>query len=196
MIVCFTGDDALVGLDAHHRAIGMFVVAEADVAAIRAVFNQGESCQLLSSCTDGPRGHRQREGVGLCPDHRRVDAKAGAATRDAAAPPQRHLAWLSSMAFSPVGARRRARLTASHRPGRRSEISKSAISAPSKIEAAREPGLRRARIRLAGTRQRDHCRWQAANVRPHAHRRVGSRPAIHYDGVPIGTHPSAETIGE
>jgi hypothetical protein len=31
---------ALVGHGAHHHAIGMFVVTEADAAAIRAVFNQ------------------------------------------------------------------------------------------------------------------------------------------------------------
>jgi hypothetical protein len=47
VIVSFTGDDALVGRDAHRRAIGMFVVTEADVAAIRAVLNQGESCRPL-----------------------------------------------------------------------------------------------------------------------------------------------------
>jgi hypothetical protein len=32
--------DALVGHGAHRHAIGMFVVTEADAAAIRAVFNQ------------------------------------------------------------------------------------------------------------------------------------------------------------
>jgi hypothetical protein len=36
----FTGGDALVGRGAHRHAIGMFVVTEADAAAIRAVFNQ------------------------------------------------------------------------------------------------------------------------------------------------------------
>src|ERR1700688_5078513 len=38
--MCFTGGDALVGRGAHRHAIGMFVVTEADAAAIRAVFNQ------------------------------------------------------------------------------------------------------------------------------------------------------------
>jgi hypothetical protein len=36
----FTGGDAIVGRSAHRHAIGMFVVTEADAAAIRAVFNQ------------------------------------------------------------------------------------------------------------------------------------------------------------
>jgi hypothetical protein len=36
----FTGGDAIVGRNAHCHAIGMFVVTEADAAAIRAVFNQ------------------------------------------------------------------------------------------------------------------------------------------------------------
>jgi hypothetical protein len=36
----FAGGDELVGCGAHRHAIGMFVVTEADAAAIRAVFNQ------------------------------------------------------------------------------------------------------------------------------------------------------------
>jgi hypothetical protein len=36
----FTGGDALVGRGADRHGIGMFVVTEADAAAIRAVFNQ------------------------------------------------------------------------------------------------------------------------------------------------------------
>jgi hypothetical protein len=38
--MCFTGGDALVRRGARRHAIGMFVVTEADAAAIRAVFNQ------------------------------------------------------------------------------------------------------------------------------------------------------------
>ena len=49
-----------------------------------------------------PRGHRQREGAGVRPDHRRVNAKARAAPPSyAAAPSQRQLARLSSAGFFP-----------------------------------------------------------------------------------------------
>ena len=44
---------ALASRGAHHHAWGMFVITEADAAAIRAVFNQRESCPPLSSCAGG-----------------------------------------------------------------------------------------------------------------------------------------------
>ena len=57
--------DALVGRGAHRHAIGMFVVTEADAAAIRAVFNQEgelsaaiEVRRLFPGITDNARrGH-------------------------------------------------------------------------------------------------------------------------------------------
>jgi hypothetical protein len=80
-------------------ALGMFIITEADAAAIRAVFNQeGELSAANRAAPPVPRGHRQREGACLCPEYRRVDAAASpAAPCNAAASPQGQLARLPSV---------------------------------------------------------------------------------------------------
>jgi hypothetical protein len=58
---------------------GMFVVTEADAAAIRAINEQdGELSAAIELRRRFPRDRRQRECAGLRPVHRRLDAVAGA----------------------------------------------------------------------------------------------------------------------
>jgi hypothetical protein len=62
----------------------MFVVTEAEAAAIRAVYEQAASYRPRSSCA----GCSQRSSPRLRPDHRRLDAAARAAVPRAAATPE------------------------------------------------------------------------------------------------------------
>jgi hypothetical protein len=55
----------------------MFVVTEADAAAIRDVFHQeGELSAAIELRPAIPRDHRQREGASMRPNYRRFDAAA------------------------------------------------------------------------------------------------------------------------
>ena len=67
----------------------MFVVTEADADAIRAVFNQEESCRPLSSCAGGSQGSPTTRKRGRAPEHCWVEAAASPTiVGDAAAFPQ------------------------------------------------------------------------------------------------------------
>jgi hypothetical protein len=54
----------------------MFVVSEAEAAAIRAVYQQ---CGEFAAAPAVPWHHRQRTGTGVRPDHRRLEAATAAA---------------------------------------------------------------------------------------------------------------------
>ena len=55
----------------------MFVVTEAEAAAIRAVYEQrGEFSAAVELRRLFPGRHRHRAGPRLCPDHRRLEAPA------------------------------------------------------------------------------------------------------------------------
>jgi hypothetical protein len=75
------------------HALGMFVVTEADAAAIRAILSQeGELSAAIELRQRFPGVNRQREGAGVRTEHRRVDAVAATVVPgDAAASPQGHL---------------------------------------------------------------------------------------------------------
>ena len=95
----------------------MFVVTEADAAAIRAVFQEsGEFAAAIELRRLFPGHHRQRAGAGVRPHHRRLEAAAaGEADAQAAA--------VTSGPLTRAGCRRR------HSPGsvvlRRPEVRRS-----------------------------------------------------------------------
>jgi hypothetical protein len=71
----------LVGPAQRPHAPAMFVVTEADAAAIRAVYQQrGEIRGRGRAAPAVPVHHRQRAGAGVRPDHRRLEADVAAAT--------------------------------------------------------------------------------------------------------------------
>jgi hypothetical protein len=80
------------------HACGMFVVSEAEAAAIRIAFDRGVIGRGVirppSSCAAPavPRGGGQRTGAGMRPDHRRLEAAICAATAGQAGPRQVALA--------------------------------------------------------------------------------------------------------
>jgi hypothetical protein len=69
--------DPLVRRAVGCHAFGMFLITEADAEAIRAIFSQeGELSAAIELRRRFSWGHRQREGAGACPDHRRMEAAA------------------------------------------------------------------------------------------------------------------------
>ena len=67
----------LAGRRQRSHPAGMFVVTEAEAAAIRAVYEQrGEFSAAVELRRLFPGRHRHRAGPRLCPDHRRLEAAA------------------------------------------------------------------------------------------------------------------------
>ena len=67
----------------------MFVVTEAEAAAIRAVYEQrGEFSAAVELRRLFPSHHRHRAGPRLCPDHCRLEAPARPAAPGAAGTPE------------------------------------------------------------------------------------------------------------
>ena len=84
----------------------MFVVTEAEAAAIRAVYEQrGEFSAAVELRRLFPSRDRHRAGPRLCPDHRRLEAPArpaapgDAGTPEETRPPHRPIAALPTKAW-------------------------------------------------------------------------------------------------
>jgi hypothetical protein len=75
------------GHGAHHRALGMFVIAKAEAEAIRAIVGHEHELSAAIHLRRPSRDHRQRQGEGMRSDHRPLDAAAcGGLSDDPVAP--------------------------------------------------------------------------------------------------------------